>query len=219
MPHFHLHLLTSTHARVETATEVPVAIRSPTTTHSGPAPGRWSLGITAIELAESRPPLAAVSAQRAPDEVLRRKPPRLKNEDFWSAEFQSFVSQCLVKDHEQRTRAGNLLSHPFFQGIDEAAARAGLLANRHVLRGWVAPAGTKTTAVTAPASAATAAAPAFPSATASARVPPFSRSGSTPTANGGGRRGPKRPHTETDDLAQHAEFGTQDGVSWALQDR
>jgi serine/threonine protein kinase len=71
----------------------------------------WSLGITAIELAEMLPPLSSVHPMRALFLIPNSPPPTLKEPQLWSQEFHDFVRQCLVKNPEERPTAKKLLQH------------------------------------------------------------------------------------------------------------
>ncbi|KAI6243702.1 Non-specific serine/threonine protein kinase [Aphelenchoides fujianensis] len=73
----------------------------------------WSLGITAIEMAEGRPPLSELHPMRAIFMIPTKPPPTLKNPEEWSEAFNDFVAQCLVKNPEERTTADELLKHEF----------------------------------------------------------------------------------------------------------
>uniref|UniRef100_A0A3Q3B8Q1 non-specific serine/threonine protein kinase n=1 Tax=Kryptolebias marmoratus TaxID=37003 RepID=A0A3Q3B8Q1_KRYMA len=75
----------------------------------------WSLGITAIEMAEGKPPYADIHPMRAIFMIPTNPPPTFRNPDLWSANFQDFVSQCLVKNPENRATATQLLQHPFIK--------------------------------------------------------------------------------------------------------
>lgn len=74
----------------------------------------WSLGITAIEMAEGQPPLCDMHPMRALFLIPRNPPPRLKSKK-WSKKFHSFVEQCLVKDYQLRPSTEQLLKHPFIR--------------------------------------------------------------------------------------------------------
>ncbi|OCT97263.1 hypothetical protein XELAEV_18009487mg [Xenopus laevis] len=70
----------------------------------------WSLGITAIEMAEGKAPYA----DQYPVEHLIREaqPPKLQL-NRWSQHFVSFLDSCLKKDPSERRSAEELLQHPF----------------------------------------------------------------------------------------------------------
>ena len=65
----------------------------------------WSLGITAIELAEGQPPLSSIPPVKATLLITTRPPPELANENKWSSDFVDFVRCCLIKDPEKRPSA------------------------------------------------------------------------------------------------------------------
>lgn len=73
----------------------------------------WSLGITAIEMAEINPPNADMHPMRVLMMIPRSGKPRLKNKERWSSEFHDFLSQCFEKDMRHRPTAEMLLKHPF----------------------------------------------------------------------------------------------------------
>ncbi|XP_054894883.1 TRAF2 and NCK interacting kinase a isoform X9 [Poeciliopsis prolifica] len=72
----------------------------------------WSLGITAIEMAEGAPPLCDMHPMRALFLIPRNPAPRLKSKK-WSRKFQSFIENTLVKSHTHRPSTEQLLLHPF----------------------------------------------------------------------------------------------------------
>ncbi|KRX55298.1 Serine/threonine-protein kinase 4 [Trichinella britovi] len=73
----------------------------------------WSLGITALEMAEGKPPYADIHPMRAIFMIPTKPPPSFRNPDEWSAEFIDFVSVCLVKNPDDRPSADDLLQHVF----------------------------------------------------------------------------------------------------------
>lgn len=76
----------------------------------------WSVGITAIELAEGDPPLADLHPMRALFQIPRNPPPRLSHpEDYTPDLLPDFISECLVKDLEERPFVRELLEHPFMK--------------------------------------------------------------------------------------------------------
>ncbi|XP_031703834.1 TRAF2 and NCK interacting kinase a isoform X5 [Anarrhichthys ocellatus] len=76
----------------------------------------WSLGITALEMAEGAPPLCDMHPMRALFLIPRNPAPRLKSKK-WSKKFQSFIESCLVKSHGQRPSTEQLLKHPFIKDL------------------------------------------------------------------------------------------------------
>lgn len=74
----------------------------------------WSLGITALEMAESQPPLCDLHPMRALFLIPRNPPPRLRSKK-WPKKFQSFIETVLVKDYHQRPYTEQLLKHPFIR--------------------------------------------------------------------------------------------------------
>uniref|UniRef100_A0A915A886 non-specific serine/threonine protein kinase n=2 Tax=Parascaris univalens TaxID=6257 RepID=A0A915A886_PARUN len=75
----------------------------------------WSLGITALEMAEGHPPLVDMHPMRALFLIPRNAPPRLKRGKKWSKKFESFIETVLVKDYHQRPYTDQLLRHPFIR--------------------------------------------------------------------------------------------------------
>ncbi|XP_052398249.1 traf2 and NCK-interacting protein kinase isoform X11 [Carassius gibelio] len=76
----------------------------------------WSLGITAIEMAEGAPPLCDMHPMRALFLIPRNSAPRLKSKK-WSKKFQLFIESCLVKNHNQRPSTEQLIKHPFIKDL------------------------------------------------------------------------------------------------------
>ncbi|XP_041858275.1 myosin-IIIb isoform X2 [Melanotaenia boesemani] len=75
----------------------------------------WSLGITAIELADGDPPLAEMHPVKALFKIPRNPSPTLRSPDQWCRSFSHFISQCLIKDFEARPSVTHLLEHPFIK--------------------------------------------------------------------------------------------------------
>lgn len=75
----------------------------------------WSIGITALEMAEGKPPYADIHPMRAVFMIPTKPPPSFRDPDRWSADFIDFVSVCLVKDPCARASATDLIQHDFLQ--------------------------------------------------------------------------------------------------------
>lgn len=73
----------------------------------------WSLGITAIEMAEGRPPHANLHAMRAIFVIPTKPAPSLEDLDAWSPEMVDFIRCCCKKDPTQRYDSSLLASHTF----------------------------------------------------------------------------------------------------------
>lgn len=73
----------------------------------------WSLGITAIEMAEGAPPHANLNPLRAIFVIPTKPAPTLADPDNWSPEMLDFVRVCCQKDPNQRHDSASLSSHPF----------------------------------------------------------------------------------------------------------
>ncbi|XP_039768288.1 nik-related protein kinase isoform X3 [Ornithorhynchus anatinus] len=76
----------------------------------------WSLGITAIEMAEGAPPLCDMHPMRALFLIPRNPPPKLKSRK-WSKKFLNFVESCLVKNYMHRPSTETLLKHSFIRDL------------------------------------------------------------------------------------------------------
>ncbi|XP_041434376.1 serine/threonine-protein kinase 4-like [Xenopus laevis] len=74
----------------------------------------WSLGITAIEMAEGKPPYTG--QYPVEDLIIEAQPPKLQS-NTWSQHFVSFLESCLKKDPSERASAEELLQHPFVTQI------------------------------------------------------------------------------------------------------
>ena len=86
----------------------------------------WSLGITAIELAEGQPPNSDMHPMRAIFLIPTRPPPTLQTPHTWSADFVGFVERCLQHQVNTRSSTAELLRHPFAVA-GQQAQQGGLL--------------------------------------------------------------------------------------------
>jgi len=82
----------------------------------------WSLGITALEMAEGKPPYGDIHPMRAIFMIPTKPPPSFREPDQWSPEFIDFVSRCLVKNPDERATATELLQHEFIVTCSQPAS-------------------------------------------------------------------------------------------------
>jgi serine/threonine-protein kinase 24/25/MST4 len=81
----------------------------------------WSLGITAMELAEGAPPYAGSHPMKVLFTIPKNPAPRLVG-DEWSKDFKDFIAHCLIKDPDRRATAKELLKHRFIQRAGKVEA-------------------------------------------------------------------------------------------------
>ncbi|XP_054253629.1 serine/threonine-protein kinase PAK 3-like [Indicator indicator] len=79
----------------------------------GPKVDIWSLGITAVEMAEGEPPYACEKDSRVGDLIAANGTPELQNPAEFSAVLLDFLQCCLEVDVDRRWSAKDLLQHPF----------------------------------------------------------------------------------------------------------
>ena len=72
----------------------------------------WALGMSVIEMAESKNPFAGMTSAKIVNQVLNKPSPSLSSSG-WSSDLVDFVKQCLVKDANERSSVDALLKHPF----------------------------------------------------------------------------------------------------------
>ncbi|XP_066948018.1 serine/threonine-protein kinase 3 isoform X9 [Macrobrachium rosenbergii] len=87
----------------------------------------WSLGITALEMAEGKPPYGDIHPMRAIFMIPTKPPPSFREPDQWQPEFIDFVSRCLVKNPEERATASELLQHQFIRGAQPSSILRNML--------------------------------------------------------------------------------------------
>nr|XP_042717008.1 mitogen-activated protein kinase kinase kinase kinase 1 [Chrysemys picta bellii] len=75
----------------------------------------WSVGITAVELAELQPPMFDVHPLRVLFLMSKSgyQPPKLKDKAKWTPAFHNFVKVTLTKNPKKRPSAAKMLSHQF----------------------------------------------------------------------------------------------------------
>ncbi|KAL3068137.1 hypothetical protein niasHT_038127 [Heterodera trifolii] len=90
----------------------------------------WAVGITAIELAELKPPYYYLSPLQVLSQMTKSsyKIPKLKDKKNWSSAFSSFIKSCLTKNPKKRPSPEKLLTaDPFVSGALSARLTRELL--------------------------------------------------------------------------------------------
>ena len=85
----------------------------------------WSLGITAIEMADYNPPLCDLPPMKAIFKIPTLPPPTLKFPGKWSKEFNDFIRHLLVKRPGDRPSAERALASPFVRDVAAAISARG----------------------------------------------------------------------------------------------
>ena len=91
----------------------------------------WSLGITAMELADGAPPHAGVHPMKVLFTIPKNPAPRLQGDQF-SKEFKDFIAQCLIKDPDRRATAKELLEHKFIRRAGKVEALRELIERKQM---------------------------------------------------------------------------------------
>ncbi|KAI9740499.1 MAG: hypothetical protein M1834_005079 [Cirrosporium novae-zelandiae] len=89
----------------------------------------WSLGITAMELANGEPPNACTHPMKVLFLIPKAPAPRLDPNNH-SKEFREFVAQCLIKDPDRRATARELLKCKFIRGAGSVDSLQELIQRR-----------------------------------------------------------------------------------------
>ncbi|XP_053208624.1 serine/threonine-protein kinase 3-like [Panonychus citri] len=103
----------------------------------------WSLGVTALEMAEGKPPYGDIHPMRAIFMIPTKPPPSFRDPDRWSTEFIDFVSRCLVKNPEHRASASSLLQHEFINKalpvstLIHMIQEANMIQKEQFKQGWI----------------------------------------------------------------------------------
>lgn len=81
----------------------------------------WSLGITAIELAEMAPPMFDLHPMRALYLIPKSKPPTLADKKKWSSDFNKWLKDALAKNPARRPDAEASQKHTWFKFVKSHA--------------------------------------------------------------------------------------------------
>ncbi|RBR15094.1 uncharacterized protein FIESC28_07410 [Fusarium coffeatum] len=90
----------------------------------------WSLGITAMEMANGEPPLCHIHPMKVLFHIPKNPAPRL--EGNFGKDFKDFIAQCLTKDYDRRPTAKDLLRHRFIRNAGKVEALQELIARRQM---------------------------------------------------------------------------------------
>ncbi|KAA6402401.1 MAG: putative Serine/threonine-protein kinase 3 [Streblomastix strix] len=75
----------------------------------------WSLGITAIEMLDGKPPYFNVTPFRVIFLIPNNPSPQPAKPEDWGPELLDFIQKCLVKEPDERQAAKDLIEHPFIK--------------------------------------------------------------------------------------------------------
>ncbi|KAF2841169.1 Pkinase-domain-containing protein [Patellaria atrata CBS 101060] len=91
----------------------------------------WSLGITAMEMANGEPPHANTHPMKILFHIPKAPAPRLEGSHF-SKEFKDFIASCLIKDPDRRCTAKELLRHRFISRAGKVESLRELIERRQL---------------------------------------------------------------------------------------
>ena len=82
----------------------------------------WSVGITAIELAQGEAPYSDMPAMKVILSIINQAPPQLNIHEKWDPSFRDFVNACLQKDPSKRPTIDEIFKthKKFFQKAKNA---------------------------------------------------------------------------------------------------
>ena len=98
----------------------------------------WSLGITAMEMANGEPPNANTHPMKVLFLIPKAPAPRLEG-NAYSRDFKDFVAACLIKDPDRRPTARELLQHRFIRPAGKVGHLQELVQRRQMWDGEQGP--------------------------------------------------------------------------------
>ncbi|MCJ1437224.1 hypothetical protein MMC27_006610 [Xylographa pallens] len=94
----------------------------------------WSLGITAMEMANGEPPNSDTHPMKVLFLIPKAPAPRLEGNNY-SRDFRDFVAACLVKDPDHRPTAKELLQHRFIRNAGKVEGLQELIQRKQMWDG------------------------------------------------------------------------------------
>ncbi|MCJ1460881.1 hypothetical protein MMC28_011263 [Mycoblastus sanguinarius] len=91
----------------------------------------WSLGITAMEMANGEPPNASTHPMKVLFLIPKAPAPRLEGNSY-SRDFKEFIAACLVKDPDRRPTAKELLQYRFIRNAGRMEGLQELIQRRQM---------------------------------------------------------------------------------------
>lgn len=91
----------------------------------------WSLGITALELADGSPPLSGLSPMKALSVIPDRECPSLPHGNQFTELFREFIDACMCKDPDSRSSATQLLTLKFVRTTKRPSILVPLIQQHH----------------------------------------------------------------------------------------
>ncbi|KAG5361412.1 Serine/threonine-protein kinase svkA [Yarrowia sp. C11] len=91
----------------------------------------WSLGITALELADGSPPLSGLSPMKALTVIPDRECPSLPHGNQFTELFREFIDACMCKDPDIRPSASQLLTLKFVRTTKRPSILIPLIQQHH----------------------------------------------------------------------------------------
>ncbi|XP_076279257.1 STKc_myosinIII_N_like and MYSc_Myo21 domain-containing protein ninaC isoform X3 [Lasioglossum baleicum] len=101
------------------APELAISKESSSSSGYGNRADVWAIGITAIELADGKPPFQDMHPTRALFQIVRNPPPNLYRPSNWTQTFNDFIAECLEKNPDNRPFMTEIFEHPFLSELPD----------------------------------------------------------------------------------------------------